>query len=286
MVFNEAGLELVERLVSKKKPTLVLIDPLVAYMGVGVDLHKANETRAFTASLAHLAEQNRCAVVGIRHLTKSGRDRAIYRGIGTIDLTASARSVLLAGCDPDDKDKRALVHVKSNLAPMGESIGYSINDGKFSWHGRSSLTAARILAAENGETSALEEGSNFLREALGSGPVLARAIRSQAREAGISNRTLERAKADLGVPSVREGIEGRRGGARYFWCLPGQDHLVRQVSLHDDAGEQNGQEESSDKNNLLQSNKLSPVLDENSCRNRDCAAGDVNQAVLEDQELK
>ena len=41
----------------------------------------------------------------------------------------------------------------------------------------------------------------------------------EAKEAGIGWRTVERAKAKLGVISYREGQEGRRGGGQSFWKL-------------------------------------------------------------------
>src|SRR5205807_1534362 len=46
VVFDDAGLLQVEAAISEYQPVFVIIDPLVAYLGAGVDLHRANETRA------------------------------------------------------------------------------------------------------------------------------------------------------------------------------------------------------------------------------------------------
>ena len=46
------------------------------------------------------------------------------RDVGSIDIVAACRSVLLAGADAEDRDERALVQIKNNLAPLGDAIGY------------------------------------------------------------------------------------------------------------------------------------------------------------------
>jgi putative DNA primase/helicase len=89
-----------DQVLMNEKPRLVVIDPLFAYTGATVDIHRANEVRDIMARLAALAARHHCAIVCIRHLTKAGQERSIYRGLGSIDLTAACRSVLLVGADP------------------------------------------------------------------------------------------------------------------------------------------------------------------------------------------
>jgi RecA-family ATPase len=91
-------------------PVLVIIDPLVAYLSINVDIHRANQVRHATAKLAQLAEFYNCAILAIRHLAKGSIMKPIYRGLGSIDFTASARSVLLAGCDPDNPQSRGILY--------------------------------------------------------------------------------------------------------------------------------------------------------------------------------
>jgi hypothetical protein len=50
--------------------------------------------------------------------------------------------------------------------------------------------------------------------------VAARTVQAQAREAGVAWRTVQRAKADLGVLVDRIGERGRRGGGSWKWYLP------------------------------------------------------------------
>lgn len=221
LILNDSGFLRLESEIIDYKPTLVAIDPLVAYLGAGVDLHRANETRAVMARLALLAEKYHCAIVAVRHLTKGGKDKAIYRGIGSIDFTAACRSVLLVGSDPDDSSRRAVVHIKSNLSEKGSAIGYEIREGNFYWTGESDLTAERILSSTSDEeqSSALRSAEDFLRGALSDGPRWAKEIKNEAKETGISQATLFRAKRALRVKVRKEGKPGDKE-QRWVWMLP------------------------------------------------------------------
>jgi DNA repair protein RadA/Sms len=220
LVFDAAGLGQLEQAIQETSARLVVVDPLVAYLGATIDLHRANETRAITKQLAAMAARHHCAMVLVRHLTKSGKDRAIYRGLGSIDLTASCRSAMLVGSDPNDPTRAALVHIKSNLAAKAASLGFTIADGIFKWTGRTMLTAADILGAEQGGQSAVQEAEAFLRSVLADGPVAVAAVQKQARVAGVAEKTLRRARESLGVIPTQVHEEGRKGAAGWTWCLP------------------------------------------------------------------
>jgi hypothetical protein len=212
---DEAGLKQLRDMVTAKKPAFVIIDPLVAFMGGKLDLHKANQVRAVMARLANLAQECTVAIVFIRHLSKGKREKAIYRGQGSIDITAACRSVLMVGLSPDgDTGKRIVAHTKHNLTPPGRSLSYIINEGKFEWTGEVDLTAEDLCREpENSETrSAREEAEEFLKEVLKDGPVPQTEVAQQAEEQGISKRTLDRAKKSLRIKSKR--TEGR-----WVWSL-------------------------------------------------------------------
>jgi hypothetical protein len=67
---------------------------------------------------------------------------------------------------------------------------------------------------------------DFLSAALLEGPVPVEELREDAKAAGISWRTVERAKADMRVRAMREG--GRHG--HLVWALPGQDRQPQEDS--------------------------------------------------------
>jgi len=226
------GLAVLEQYIELLRPTLVIVDPLVAYIGANVDIHRANETRAIMARLADIAERYSVAILAIRHLTKGGTLKPIYRGLGSIDLAAACRSMLMAGCDPEEPQKRGIVHIKSNLAPMGAAIGYELRADGFYWTGESDLTWQKILSAEDSDArSARDEATEFLRDELAEGPMEAADVWKDAKEAGLAEATVKRAKAALGIITRRHGETGRRGGGKFTWELPG--HLEGQKDLED-----------------------------------------------------
>ncbi|HVT14669.1 MAG TPA: AAA family ATPase [Thermoanaerobaculia bacterium] len=219
----ERDLTTLDRLLGFLDPRLLIVDPIVAFIGARTDLYRANEVRAVLAPLAKLADRHDCSLLGLRHLNKVKAGRSIYAGQGSIDFTATARSVLLAGSAPGDPNHFALVHIKCNLAPLGPACGYAIENNAFAWTGVSRLTAADLLAAESraDDRGAEDAARAFLRDTLGPGPCPARDLFAAAQEAGISARTLKRAKLREGVLSARQGFGP---GSAVSWSLPGPPH--------------------------------------------------------------
>lgn len=222
-VFSFDDLNLLDGMAASLNPELIVIDPLQAFLGAGVDMHRANETRPVLSRLAALAERRNCAILILRHLSKANTTKSIYRGMGSIDFTAAARSVLLAGCDPEDKKIRAIAHIKSSLAPAGASQGYSLTlrDG-FQWTGISDMTASTILGSEATaeKSSKLDETIEWLKSMLVE-PKEKRDIEEMAEIEGISKITLRRAAKKLGVKSYKK--PGEKNGP-YIWEFPGNNY--------------------------------------------------------------
>ena len=207
---------------------LVIVDPIQSYLGAEVDAHRSNETRPVMDGLARLAEEHGCCILLVRHLSKAPTGKAIHRGLGSIDLTGAVRTELLAGCSPDDQTERALVQVKSNLGALGPAMGYTIDgDGKFRWTGESQLTAFTILSPESseGETGALAEAKDFLSSALAQEARPAKDVQAEARQAGVSERTLTRAKRELAVGSRKGSMTGA-----WEWVLPEGCHIAPKIA--------------------------------------------------------
>ncbi len=212
IVLDDKGLERFRRAIKKTQPAVVFIDPLVAYMGGKIDLHKANEVRVLMRALAQVAEKFGCAIVTLRHLRKSRGGAAIYQGLGSIDITAACRSVLMVGTD---SGRQVVAQAKCNLAKLGSSLAYSIDKGRFRWLGQVSATAEDLAAEPDDRDTrgALTEAMDFLREALGKGPLPSADLEEAAKEAGISERTLRRARRRLGA-------RARLKGGRWVCSLP------------------------------------------------------------------
>ena len=189
---------------------LIIVDPVQSYLGATVDLHRCNETRPILDGLARLAEQYRCAIVLLRHLTKAEGGKAIHRGLGSIDLSAAARSELLVGSLPDAPETRALVHIKSNIGPLGTSLGFAIErDGHFKWTGPTKISAADLLAAPTGSKgSKVDEAAAWLDDLLTGGPREKKEVEALAEQQGFSMRTVRRAMEPANVESKKSSVTG------------------------------------------------------------------------------
>jgi hypothetical protein len=203
---------LIARGIDRVEAELVTIDPLVAYFGSKIDSHRDQDVRRVLADLADLAEWTGAAVVVIRHLNKTVGGNPLYRGGGSIGITAAARSVLLVAKDPEDEDRRVLAVQKSNLAKPVTSLAFSLEEadngaGRVTWCEESPLGAGALLAGNyaDGNRTQLEKAMVFLPNILQGGQVLVKQVLEEGNEAGFSKRTLERAKDKLGVVSIRQG---------------------------------------------------------------------------------
>ena len=209
--FTENGSKAVDEAIKTIKPILIIIDPLVAYLGGKIDLHKANETREIMARLTRLAEENHVAIVLVRHLTKGNKDKAIYRGLGSIDLTAAVRSVLAIGRNPKDPNEgRVICHIKSNLAPLGRPLGYTLDAGDknhpFEFGEELNVDVNEVLATEatNGK-SATDTAIEFLNTMLEDNKAVPSIeLKREAEARGISEKTLKKARGILGLVMIRE----------------------------------------------------------------------------------
>lgn len=208
----------VERALTERHCKILVIDPINAYLGSQLDTHRDAALRSVLAPLAALCERLGVACIFVLHLTKSGRDRALYRGQGSIAYGAAARVVLLAGANPENPNEKAVCWIKGNLSEPAPTIGYEIRDGIFYWC-ESSLTADQILApdADSGATGKLAEAERFLANELADGPRPSKALLAEAKtELGISERTMRTAKASLGVGREKRGF-GEDGA--WYWSL-------------------------------------------------------------------
>lgn len=223
LTLDAIGLIKLENAIITHAPALVVIDPLFAFTGGRVDIHRANEARTITAPLAAIAERHSCAIVAIRHLNKSrGGGNSNNAGLGSIDFHAAARSVLLVGKDPDDESKRALCQTKNNLAMIGEPQGYTIEGGQFFWTGTSDLTARRILsfASDKDEHDAQAEAVEFIHAMLKDGARPAQDVKAEAKHVGLTEQNLRTARRRLGIKPTKEGGEFGGKGAKWMWRLP------------------------------------------------------------------
>jgi RecA/RadA recombinase len=207
--------ERIEQAIVKTSAKLLIIDPIQGFLG-GADMHSAKGMRPLMKSLAVVAERTGCAVILIGHLNKKGfRTQAQYRGLGSIDIYAATRSVLTVGKEPSDENMRIVVQNKSNLAANGSPIAFSFDSvSGFQWQEAYDINVDDLLGGTSTkQESASDKAKTLIQNMLSGGMTESMKFMERAENMGISLRTLNSAKASLGVRSVK------RNG-QWFWKMP------------------------------------------------------------------
>jgi hypothetical protein len=214
-----------QRIIEDKGVVILVLDPLSAYLGERCNAHVDADVRRALAPMKDLATETGVALVGIRHLNKSGQGSPLYRGGGSIAFTAAARSVMMTGKSPlatgPDDDSRILASVKSNLCRMPRALEYQmISEGavpRIAWGNECDVQAYDLCnpATKGEDMTKLETAEEFLKAELEDGAVKVESIRATASNLGFSWATIKRAKAHLEIRSIKSGLQGG-----WTWAMP------------------------------------------------------------------
>lgn len=200
---------------------LIILDPIQAYIGATVDMHRANEIRPVLKHLGIIAEKHNCAIILIGHMNKASGSKSTYRGLGSIDIQATARSVLLVARLRDKPNIRIMAHDKSSLAPTGDAIGFEITeDNGMVCIGPYDITIDELLSGNEGRgKKKLDIAENFIKEYFGINKVIpSNEIMMEAAKRSIKRNTLLSAKKKLGITSDKEKAED--GTIYWTWVMP------------------------------------------------------------------
>ena len=214
-----------QSMIESTQARLVLFDPFFAFLAPDTGSLNDLMIRRALGPLAHVAEATQAAFVLNRHLGKGSAGRpAPYRGLGSLAILGAMRTAFVVAADPDDADLHVLACTKNNLAVFAPALGFRIvttTNGlpRIHWIGRVNRTADDLLRPRLRRGEAVARALHLLQQHLASGPCEREQLLLQAQEKGISFRTLERAKADLGVRSHQQ----RRDDCKvWYWSLPAQ----------------------------------------------------------------
>lgn len=207
----------IERAIRQNQAKLLIIDPIQAFIGAKVDMNRANEVRPIFRKLGDIAQRIGCAILLIGHLNKAVGVQSTYLGLGSIDFTASVRSLLFICKGKDDPNLRVLTHEKSSLAPPGASLAFILGDDEgFRWLGEYDMSADEMLTgAEKKKDTKTQEAKDMICAMLAGGKqALSEKIDREALNNGISTRTVRDAKKELGEALKIKTVEGRR---KLYW---------------------------------------------------------------------
>ena len=179
-----------EEAIMQTKARMVVLDPIQGFLGTDVDMHRANEIRPLMKRMAVLAEKYHCAIILIGHMNKNSNGKSSYRGLGSIDFQAAARSVLIVGRMKDEPETRVMCHVKSSLAPEGKSVAFRLDkETGFQWIGEYDISADDLLSGDaRGQKSRIAK--EFLLDILADGGMAQKKIEEEASKQRESRRKL------------------------------------------------------------------------------------------------
>lgn len=214
-----------EATAQKLSARLVVVDPLMAYIGGEVNTRIDHDVRRLLAPLSRLAENVGATVLVVRHLNKSTMGSALYRGGGSIAFIGAARAGLLVARDPDDPEKRVLAVTKMNLAPEPPSLSFTIEGTengapRVRWLGETEHRA-NDLVSMSGDEDVRQEAQDlrvFIREMVETAPRTQKEAVAAIRAAGFdaAERTIRRARKAAGVQVERQGFGP---GSVVVWSL-------------------------------------------------------------------
>ena len=164
--------ERLERAIARIGAKVCFLDPVQGYLQ---SLYNISAVRAAMKHLAAVAERTDCAIVLVGHLTKK-RGKSAYRGLGTIDIYAAARSVLTVGKLPSDESIRVMVHNKANLTAPGAAQAFGLSsDGGFVWLGEHDITVDELMSGKQAEKqdSQFAKARRLLESELSGGQAVA-----------------------------------------------------------------------------------------------------------------
>ena len=223
-IFDDWGIQQLREKVEATQAALIVIDPLISFFDASTDIHRQNETRKTLGRLIQLGEQTGAVPLGIVHQNKGNNSNAIYRAIGSIDFPAAARTAFMVGHDPDDRNKKAFVQIKSNLGGFADSLGFEITeDGDLLWDEHCELDAARMCEPPSPKATKekIEDCTLWLKSELDYGCHLVSALVERGKDAGYSKATIYRASE--GLKSTASQPTGHRGRGPAWWARKGYD---------------------------------------------------------------
>lgn len=224
---------------------LLIIDPIVST--VSGNANSNNDVRHALEPIIQIAQEHKCAVIGITHLTKnSGESSPLERVTGSLAFTAASRLVWIAakGKNIDGEERQVLCQVASNLGKNTGGLFYEIEGveiasldnsySRISWRESIEGDAQEILRELRNSVptqSKIEQAARRIAEILTSGPKEANSLKILLADEGYSKGTIDAAKRLAGVLAVKSPVPN----GPWMWQLesknPNQDRRTQDPGI-------------------------------------------------------
>jgi hypothetical protein len=224
------------QIVVEQEIGLIVMDPLASHLVGGISRHSDN-VRSVLSPLTELIESTGTTVLIIEHALKrvptSGHPLDAIGGSGS-GVPAASRAAFVFGQDPDDEDRRILAPVKFNIGPTPKAMAFVVETEDLDVVGdvpfleydeelmafdplrlfMKKTNANRTTGRPNDKRAAAAEWlTTYLADA--GGPTKSSTIHEDAKQYGMSQKTLRRAADDMGIVKNPPG-----GGRSCTWDLP------------------------------------------------------------------
>lgn len=195
---------------------LIIVDPFQAFLPKGASLGSIGKMRTVSTALSNVAKETGAAIVLVGHLNKNEYSKDIHRGLGSVDVSNAARSIVTVFSDKKNPGKRYMRATKSNFdeGDVKSIIQIKMDDQK-----RISYEIADLQQLEDEKqksnplfVSNEERAKEVLKLLLANGPVAVQRINEVMAQRGLTTKTAQRAKTDIGAQVIREG-------SNYYWAL-------------------------------------------------------------------
>lgn len=222
--------------IREKGIDLVIIDPLAAHLDRSVSRH-GDTVREVLQPLTDLIEVTKTACVVIEHTLKkpaAGAHPLTAIAGGGSGAVAAARAAYLLGVNPDDEDMRVLCKVKLNISGDRKPLQFEVEAEEFPIVGEvpnlifdqeleffDPMRFFKIDKDGGGKHGPAPEKRSAAAEWLtmriiaAGKPVAGGKVIEDAKQAGMSTKTLRRAAVDIGIVKTPPG-----GGPKCVWDLP------------------------------------------------------------------
>ncbi len=195
---------------------LLILDPIQAFISQDTDMQNAAKMRNIMSRLGSIAEKYHCAVVLIGHMTKATGGKELYRGLGSIDIAAIARSVLMITRNKSMPEVRYLSQIKNSLAPEGDPFSFILDaDNGFQWLGKCKILDNEEVEDEQScKKKKITRAQELLQIMLDTEDMPSKEIIEKFSRLSISERTVRSAMQEMGVKAYRKNNA-------WYWHLEG-----------------------------------------------------------------
>jgi putative DNA primase/helicase len=186
-----------------------------------IDSHANADVRSVLDRVSEWASRNKVAILAISHLNKNTMMSAKHRVMGSMAFVAVSRIVWNVVEDPEDSKRRLFLLSKTNIVEDIGGLAFRLKSVKVGEE-EEIETAVCDFESKTLEESAnellestvenLEHTKNkaikWLKNTLKDGPLMVKDIMTVAKEEGISETVLSRAKKVLQIRTKKVGVDG------------------------------------------------------------------------------